>query len=56
MKVKILEKHHPTGLTTREFLGLTEISQVFVVSEQSDGMSHSLQIMAPVFESVNDGE
>ena len=33
MKIKILEKHHPTGLTTREFLGLAEISQVLVISE-----------------------
>ena len=56
MKVKILEEHHPAGLTTREFLGLMEVSQVFVISEQSDRMSCSLQIMMPVFESVNDGE
>ena len=56
MKVKILEEHHPVGLMTREFLGLTEVSQVFVIGEQSDGMSRSLQIMMPMFESVNDGK
>ena len=56
MKVKILEEHHPANLATRKFLGLAEVSQVFVISEQSDGMSSSLQIMAPVFESMNDGE
>ena len=56
MKIKVLEEHHPTGLTTREFLGLTEVSQVFMIGEQSDGMSRSLQIMMPVFESVNDSE
>ena len=56
MKVKILEEHHPAGLTTREFLGLTEVGQVVVISEQSDEMSCSLQIMTPMFEGMNDSE
>ena len=56
VKVEILEEHHPAGLTTRKFLGLVEISQVFVISEQNDRVSGSLQVMAPVFKSMNDGE
>ena len=56
MKVEILEEHHPVGLATREFLGLAEVSQILVIGEQSDGMSGPLQVMAPVFESMNDGE
>ena len=56
MKVKILEEHHPAGLGMREFLGLAEVSQILVIGEQSDGMSGPLQVMAPVFESMNDGE
>ena len=40
----------------REFLGLAEVSQVFVISEQGDRVKHALQVMTPMFESVNDSE
>ena len=50
------KKHHPTSLMTREFLWLVEIGEVFVVHEQGDGMTSSLEIMTPVFQSVNDSQ
>ena len=56
LEVEVLKEHHPLGLVTRQSLGLAEVSKVFVIHEQGDGMGGSLQVMSPVFKSMDDGE
>ena len=56
LEVEVLKEHHPPSLAARQFLRLAEVSEVFVIYEQSDGMSSSLQVMSPVFKSMDDGE
>ena len=40
----------------REFLGLVEVSQVLVVSEQGNRMNGPLQVVMPMFESMDDSK
>ena len=56
LEVEVLKEHHLPGLAARQFLGLAEVSEVFVIHEQGDGMSGSLQVMLPVFKSMDDGK
>ena len=40
----------------RQFLWLTEVCQIFMVGEQGDGVTGALEVVAPVVQSVDDGE
>ena len=42
VKIKVLKEHHPMGFVVREFLRLAEVSQVLVISEESDRVRGSL--------------
>ena len=48
MEVKVLEKHHPAGLTVRQFLWLSEIRQILVVGEEGDWVMSALEGVMPV--------
>ena len=45
--VEVLEEEGPVSLLTREFVGVFEVGQIFVVSENEDGMDGALQILLP---------
>ena len=46
-EVKISKVKQPPCLATVKILGLTEVSQVFVVSEDLDGKRGSMEVVLP---------
>ena len=55
-QVIVLEKHLPSSLSARQALGLFEVSQVLVVSENSDQVGGASEILAPFCQGMYDCE
>ena len=55
-KIDVCEGKQPLGLTAVEVLGLLEVCQVFVVSEDLYRKGGSMEIVSQGFEGVNDGK
>ena len=55
-EVKVLQKHHPMCLPARQFLGLTEVSQILVIGEKGDRVFGSLKVVSPVVEGMDDSK
>ena len=56
VKIKIMEKHHPACLTSRQLLGLAEVHKIFVVSEESYWVTCALEVMAPMIQSMDNSK
>ena len=54
--VKVLEKEGPASLSLREFTRVLEIGQVFMVSENGDGVRSSMEILFPFCKSEDDSK
>ena len=48
--IKVLEKEGPAGLSSRQFAGVFDIGEIFVVSDDGDRMRSSLDILLPFFQ------
>ena len=55
-EIKISEAKQPLSLAVVEVLSLTEVHQVFVVSEHLDREGGSMETVSPGLEGVNDCE
>ena len=56
MEVKILEEHHPPGLTMAQLLRLVEICKVFMVSKKGDRVASSLEVVVSVVKGMDNGK
>ena len=56
LQVKIREVNEPTGLSTVEVLGRTEVGEVFVVGEDLDRKGRPMEVVSPRFQGADDGE
>ena len=54
-QVKVREVDEPTGLSSVEVLGGTEVGEVFVVGEDLDGEGGSMEVVSPRFQGTDDG-
>ena len=54
-QVKVSQVEEPSGLTSVQFLSLTEICQVLVVSEHLYWKGRTMKILLPGFQGSNDG-
>ena len=50
LQIEVLEKEGPSGLSSRQFLRIFDIGEVFVVSNNGDRVCGSLEILAPFFQ------
>ena len=56
MEVKILEEHHPVGLTMGQFLWLMKVRQIFMIGEKGDGIGGSLEVVVPMVKGMDNSE
>ena len=52
--IEVLQEKGPAGLSTREFMGVFDVRQVFKVSDDSNQVRCSLDVLAPLGESEDD--
>ena len=54
--IKVLEKQGPVSLASRQFAGVFDIGEVFVVGDDGDEMGGSLDVLFPFLQCENDGK
>jgi hypothetical protein len=54
-KIEVLQEFHPSGLSAHNFLGLTEVLEVFMVCSDTDGVIGAKEVGAATFEPIDDG-
>ena len=54
LQVKVGKIKQPPGLAVVEILGLMEVHQVLVVSEDLDGKGRAVEVMSPRLQSMDD--
>ena len=55
-EMKVIEINEPSCLTMVECLGLLEINEVFVISEDLHWEGRTMEIVSPIFQGMDDGE
>ena len=55
-EVEVSEVNEPACLAAVKRLGLTEVGEVFVISEYLHRKGRTMEIVAPGFQGANDGE
>ena len=54
--VEVLQEEGPLCLSMREFLGVFDVGEIFVIGDDGDDKRSSLEIVFPLGESKNDCE
>ena len=56
VKIDVLQEHHPSCLSARQFLWLAEVHEIFMVSEEDYQVAHALEIMSPMIQGVDNSK
>ena len=54
--VKVLEKQGPASLALRQFVGVFDIGEAFMISDDGDQMGGSLNILFPFLQCEDDSK
>ena len=54
--IKVSEVNEPARLSAVEHLGLSEVGEVLVISENLHGERRAMEVMAPGFQGADDGK
>ena len=52
--MEVLQEEGPTCLSAREFMGIFDVEEIFVISDDGDSKRSSLEVVFPLGESKND--